>query len=123
MGYAAAGYCFNTGAEATAALSSAQMAIVLNTTKTGLCPLTWNSAGYATQNTWIPPSGSVAGFCSSSPLLRVTFPSCSPVGELAPQLISDPVGDSTAFYALAFVFLATIWAGKKVYGLFNKETA
>lgn len=118
MGYAAAGYCFNTGGEATAALSAHQQSIVPNTTKTGECPLFWHVAGYALQQTYQTTTNT----CTTS-TVRVYFPTCSQTGPLAPYPVFDPVGDSTAFYALAFVFLATIWAGKKIYGLFNKETA
>ena len=117
MGYAAATYCFNTGAEATAALSAQQQGMVLNTTKTGECPLIWNAAGYAVQQTYNTTSNA----CTVG-TARVYFPTCTTVGDLAPEIIADPIGDSTAFYAIAIVFLATIWAGKKIYSLFHRET-
>lgn len=116
MGYAASGYCFQTGPEATAALTAAQQAKVLNTTKTGECPLVWNGSGYANQATY----NTTTHACTAS-ATRVYFASCTEPGPLAPSVIPDPIGDSTAFFAIAFVFLASIWALKKLYSIFNKE--
>ena len=43
----------------------------------------------------------------------------SMIEALNPQLAID---DSLAFFGLAFLFLATIWAGRKVYNIFSGDS-